>query len=314
MSIAVALACSDYRYCSAGPVFPAGTTVPLTTYLDLIYGPGSGVYVGYVNGSTAGVYSTDYGLTWTAMTLSAAGDWKNLGYTNGIWCLIAGNNSISNVVSTSPDGHTWTAHTIPTSAFWYGFGADNGIFVALAYTSTTAYTSPDGAAWTARTLPASNNWRGAAFGNGVWVAVSDNTATCARSTNNGASWANGGSTGFTPNYHITFMKGLFYVFHPTTSAFATSPDGVTWTGRTLPTTASFRRKPVLVNGVIVVTDNAVAAPLISIDGLIFKVSANVLPSAGAWIMAGGDGAIVGLKTTTTTVTQGLCPAAIQPSQ
>ena len=107
-----------------------------------------------------------------------------------------------------PTASQWTIGTTsgPSSVTRTGLIYAGGQFVALnsAGAGGGALTSPDGITWTARTMPSlgGGGWTGITYGGGQYVAV-------------------GG--GF-----IAFAGGV------ATTTCATSPDGVTWTARTLP--------------------------------------------------------------------------------
>jgi hypothetical protein len=91
---------------------------------------------------------------------------------------------------------TWLAADLPSTREWNGVAYGNGRFVAISedLTSNSAYSS-DGITWTASALPAGKYWKSITFGNGLFVVIAG-----------------------------TSYDG---------QAVATSPDGITWTSRTL---------------------------------------------------------------------------------
>jgi len=93
-------------------------------------------------------------------------------------------------------------------------------------------------AWVARTLPTSQRWNSVAYGAGVFVAVganAGNTAgTVSATSPDGITWTNR----TIPSgiyYGVVFAGGQFLAFGAS-GVLATSPDGITWTARTSTTT------------------------------------------------------------------------------
>ena len=164
---------------------------------------------------SSGVISSSDGINWTSnfsLNSLSAGD-VSAGITFGGQFALAGYNNLTGVpfVLTSPDSISWTARTVPTSSL-YGITYGDGQLVAFGGTggaADTPYisTSSDGISWTGRTLPSlvagtSGNLANGIYAGGQFVVVGGILQT--------------GSPIFAP-----------YIL--------TSPDGITWTSRAVPT-------------------------------------------------------------------------------
>ena len=138
---------------------------------------------------------------------------------------------------------TWTSRTLPTlgagtySAITYG----NGTFVAIATGSNATAYSLNGSTWVAGgTMPSSTTWSSIAYGNGRFVAIATGTRSAAISLDKGITWKT-----VTPGLpsaltwtKIAYGQGLFAAIASGGTTVATSPDGITWTVRTMPGASS----------------------------------------------------------------------------
>lgn len=189
----------------------------------------------------------------------------------GIWCAVAGFPSDTRgggreplnttIAATSPDGVSWTQRTLPTSTVWSAicWSPQLGLFCAVAggiwatngsRATNFAATSPDGITWTARTLSKSSAWTGVCWSpqRGLFCAIAGNDNTFSTSPN-GITWTS--RTVAAGNYPWSSIcwapqLGLFCVVAGSVAGkngganpdannvAATSPDGITWTARTLP--------------------------------------------------------------------------------
>lgn len=146
----------------------------------------------------------------------------------------------------------WTAYPSSNDYNWFSIAYGNNRFVAMRATISGAadsmYSTDNGQTWTTTgTLVTVHDWKSIAYGNGTFVVV--------------PGWAAGGNQKFalTPDGHnwttisspsnfiwtgITYGGGLFVAVanypgfapypDPGTTPIATSPDGVTWTLRSVP--------------------------------------------------------------------------------
>lgn len=146
----------------------------------------------------------------------------------------------------------WTSYPSSNDYNWFSLAYGNNTFVAMRATISGAadsmYSTDNGQTWTTTgTLVSVHDWKAIAYGSGTFVVV--------------PGWAAGGNQKFalTPNGHtwttisspgnyiwggITYGNGLFAAVanypgfapypDPGTTPIATSPDGVTWTFRSVP--------------------------------------------------------------------------------
>lgn len=181
------------------------------------------------------------GLTWTAQTSGFGVNtvW-GAAYGAGLFVIVGNSGNLA----TSPDGITWTSRTSTFGAtrikkVAYG----NGLFVAVGYAGKMA-TSPDGITWTSRTsgFGATDIWTVEYSADlGLWILGGDSATmkTASDPTNN--SWSTP-STGFTGTQIIKCVRwanGLLVAGSGTGGGsggneLRTSPDGTTWTLRTIP--------------------------------------------------------------------------------
>ena len=161
---------------------------------------------------------------------------------------VAVGGASTNAGSYSDDGITWTATTLPSTGNWsavaHGLIDDGSTlqkfsrFVAVRTGSNAAAYSEDGITWTATTLPSSASWTSVAFGNGRFVAVNSSGTQVALSFD-GEVWDVTG-TGTVGYSSVTYGAGKFVALATgTTTAAASSTDGITWTARTLPASATW---------------------------------------------------------------------------
>lgn len=127
-----------------------------------------------------------------------------------------------------------------------------------------------------------------AFGGGRYVAVAQSTVSSAYSTD-GVSWTLGGNTSYNSRF-IAYGDGKFVVVPSIggASTVDTSPDGVTWTQRTLPSSANWS-KVAYGNGIWVAITADMSAMATSPDGITW--TARTPPGSGTNpdIAFGGSG-------------------------
>ncbi len=163
------------------------------------------------------------------------------GLASSLW-LACGANVSSPRLLTSPDGRTWTSQTVGAAANNLEAIAANGsIAVVSELNGANVYTSTDGASWTARALaggyPRALHWFAGANlfvagqtagalatspdgGVTAWVARTTPAGFAAKTWKRFASKSSGG------NLCVGIVSGSH-------DKCVTSPDGITWTERTL---------------------------------------------------------------------------------
>ena len=126
------------------------------------------------------------------------------------------------------------------SAPTYGAYSGSNFVISSGASTDKVATSPDGETWTLRTLPSTQPWGHiASDGAGTLIIVTPNGSKLAKSTNHGVTWSAltdiGGTVVVTTNLGFHYVGGLFVLPVGSSGAtYNTSPDGVSWTGRTLP--------------------------------------------------------------------------------
>ena len=211
---------------------------------------GNGLFVA-VAGSGSGnrvMTSTD-GVTWTSRTSAADNSWRSVTYGNGLFVAVSADGS-PNQVMTSTDGITWTSRTAAANNIWNSVTFGNGLFVAVAGSGSNnrVMTSADGITWTSQTSTANNTWRSVTYANGLFVAVSSfGVGDRIMTSPDGVTWTPRTAPAVKPWTSVTWggpagqekfvaVSDGSAIGSSTTDRVMTSPDGITWTSRTTPST------------------------------------------------------------------------------
>jgi len=215
------------------------STTPAITILDT-----GARYVAIAAGTTNNAYTTRTGIAgtsaWTAGTALPASDFASIAYGNGIYVVVGGTASAASSVT----GSLWSTRTIPSlgagtySAVTFG----NGTFVAISTGNLATAISSNGTAWTAGgNLPTSSTWNSAAYGNGRFVAIASGTRNVAISYDKGLTWVLSQSQ--LPSSatwtKISYGQGLFFAVASGGTTAATSPDGINWSVRAMPSSSNW---------------------------------------------------------------------------
>lgn len=204
---------------------------------------GDGIFVGMGPNNT--VQTSPDGMNWTAGTSALSFSIHAITYGNGTFVGVDGMN-----ILTSPDGVTWTQGTTGLTDYFLsdlqGATYGNGIFVAVGQYGAIL-TSPDAKTWTSRiSRVTSDHLGGIAYGNGIFVAVgasytgAGGGGTIVTSPDE-ETWtlrSSGRSSGNRFDlFDVAYGNGTFvavgYDYNARQSGALASPDGVTWTKRTL---------------------------------------------------------------------------------
>jgi trimeric autotransporter adhesin len=198
--------------------------------------------------------STDNGVTWATLALGASEIWtapKRIG--TGWLCL-----SSAGPTRTSADGVTWAAGgsrpSAPTNSLPTAYIFDVGLVSGTEYVVSVsginapngtwnAWSADGGASWTqGGAFTTSTKWTRVVYGNSRFVAFNNQTAVCAVSTDHGQTWTeySTGAAGFAVQDSCVYFApaGLFVFVGNNSSTYRTSPDGQTWTSRTLPSSSN----------------------------------------------------------------------------
>ncbi|MDR6233535.1 hypothetical protein [Pseudomonas oryzihabitans] len=146
-------------------------------------------------------------------------------------------NNYNQLCVSGDSGLTWTEISQPANNQIYTLMWNGSKFIGLLYGTTHVMASTDGLKWSLHQniLPSfTNSWTYITYGNGIYLASIDGENRMARNAGDPTTlWSTVNfPDGFTANY-VIFMLGLFCAFTGS-STYYTSPDGVTWTKRTLP--------------------------------------------------------------------------------
>jgi hypothetical protein len=181
------------------------------------------------------------GITWTARTLPAAGNWTVVGSNNSgrLIALV----SASTIGATSDDnGATWTQQVI-ISGSWnnVAWATSLGLFCVVSSVATNTYmTSPDGITWTSRTFATSATRPGIAW-NGTVFAVSSTATASFLYSSDGVNWgAATSSVGAAGGSNTIIWNGSIFVCVAGTTLVLTSPDGITWSTASMPSSAQWQ--------------------------------------------------------------------------
>lgn len=194
-----------------------------------------GIYT--VVGAAGCISTSADAITWTARTaLSGASTLKSVAYNGSNLYVAVGDNSTSEIFTTTNPTTAWTARTTPSSLSNNGFYAatyGNGIFVVVG-SSGSVITSTDGITWTRRSSSStSSSLNGIAFGNATFVygTAEGEIGTSA----NGTAWRSSKNTfGLTNNAQINttkYINNLFLIGGGTSGGITTigySSDGIKW--------------------------------------------------------------------------------------
>lgn len=164
------------------------STLPSSTTWQAT-GGGDGVVIAVASNTTAAARSIDGGVTFSAITLPSALDWRSVAYGDGTFIVIP-STAANNVAARSTDGGaTWSTTTLPTLQTWYDIVYANGVFLATSSDGFCARSLDGGVTWTSYALPFSSAYS-VMFGDGRFV-IGGSTNTTAYSLAGDANNAGG---------------------------------------------------------------------------------------------------------------------------
>jgi hypothetical protein len=250
--ISIALSTAGYGY----------TSVPSVTITDI-----SAVFLAMSTTASTGTYfaynvPTTLNSAWTVLGNGVGNAYipvlnlYGLAYGNGTYVAVGGaSGTATGASSTNPiSASNWISRTLTAlsagyySSVAYGAGGNaSGTFVAINYGGNITSVSTNGSTWTAGgTLPSIQNWVSITYGNNRFVAIASN-GSVAYSVNYGTNWyASPACAGTTTSVlssaytwtQIRYGQGVFLAISQGTVA-ATSPDGIVWTIRVLPSNTNW---------------------------------------------------------------------------
>jgi len=227
------------------------TTNPTVTVTDA-----NAAFMAISNATNSAAYSTDQGATWTA-TASTTGktNLNSLAYGNNLYVAVGGTSSAVAVsyypgTTSSLTTTTWSDQSSNITANSSGYKAvayGAGVFCAIGGT-VSSFSQADPTKWYAGATLPSKTWVDLAYGNGRFIALASDGTVCYS-----VNWQTGAWT-TTPSYttglyqswttavnnplyangvttwsRIRYGQGLFVAIATSSTAVATSPDGLNWT-------------------------------------------------------------------------------------
>ena len=229
--VAVTSASTASAYSVNGTVWQSGGALPVSGTWKIAYGKNTSTWIAINTAGTQTAKTVNGGVSWTSGGALPAGTWTNITYGNGRFVAIG---TTTTAAYSTDDGATWTSMTGLPSATWNDVAYGAGLFVAVAASGTVAASSSNGTTWTSRTI-ASGNYVSVTYGKNKFVAI-PSSGTSAAYSNNGTTW--GTMTVPSASYtNVAYGQGVFFAVSSTTAA-ATSEDGINWTTRTMSTSAN----------------------------------------------------------------------------
>jgi hypothetical protein len=131
-----------------------------------------------------------------------------------------------------------TTGLTPSTVHWDHGTHGGGVFIFVSGASSLGDVfarSTDGLAWSLIPMPR-DSWLDVAYGNGRFVAITGSIGTSTRaavSTDGGLTWSPAALPFPCAWQSIAFGAGMFVAVAFQSADYATSPDGITWTARTL---------------------------------------------------------------------------------
>lgn len=246
---------------------------------------GNGLYVAVANNGTNRIMTSSDGITWTARTYSNAhitDSWLNVRFGMGVFISVAGSGT--NRIMTSPDGITWTSRSTPTPTYYslscvvYGnatFLAVNGnSSVSVDLVLSTGDIDPLYQADKALLATAITNKR---VPTGSYAELTEMAANVAKIRMRYDCTFTRATLAASSLYGVCYGGGQFVAVGNSSINFMTSPDGVTWTARTVTGTTNNFLAVCYGSGLYVAVSNSRVAT--SSDGITWT---NVAALTGSW--------------------------------
>ena len=188
--------------------------------------------------------------------------YEDVAYGNDIYVAVgvAAINAATTLAYYSMNGTNWLSLTLPASLVYKFVKFENGLFIAggVADTglATTSYiTSVNGINWVSRVFPTSALRYDLAYSFGLWISPATTATSVLHTSPDGITWT-ARTLPSASNWKIICTSGsLVLVVAPSSTIAATSPDGITWTSRTLASTVGSLLSATYGAGLFVVADS-----------------------------------------------------------
>lgn len=154
--------------------------------------------------------------------------------------------------------------------------------------------------FTQQAMPTASNWADVCYGNGTFVAVAGGPSNVAAySTDGGATWVASTLPASLEWGCVAYGAGLFVAVCYNSLSYATSPDGITWTARTISSSYPPTNNISFANGYFHLCTVGGWTLLRSADGI--NWAEVELPSSFTGQVVGGDGVYVAPSSWSSTV-------------
>ena len=189
-------------------------------------------------GSGGAIFTSTNNAAWTSRPSGTAITLNGVCYGGGQFVAVGGAGA-AGPIRTSSDGITWNPQTNPiATGAMEGVCYGNNLFVAVGWSSGPVpriITSPDAVTWTSRSSGiASGYLSGVVYGNNTYVAVGTGVIL---TSSNGTTWNSQTGAGTNELQDVAYANGLFVAVGGNSSladpVLLTSPDGSSWTPRTV---------------------------------------------------------------------------------
>jgi hypothetical protein len=194
--------------------------------------------VAVADSTNKGAYSDNKGSTWTEMTLPGSCAWSNVAWNGTIWLAITYNSDNGNMTATSTDGITWTQRTRPNVNATKALATKSGRFAAIGNSQGAGWYTNDGVTFTGPvgvSVPGPRPFYGMTASSTRFVCVAYSGSSQIVWSTDGATWNFSSGLPSGDRYDVAWNGTVFCspMYNSTTAI--TSPDGETWTSRTIPT-------------------------------------------------------------------------------
>ena len=159
---------SIYRSIDDGESWNTITPPEANSWTSVAYG--NSVWIAVSNTGTNRVMrSTDNGLTWATVSVTAA-PWFSIKYGNSVW-IAAGGASSTEIMRSVNDGVSWTNIAAPEAGTYYSIDYGNSVWIAISSNGANRIirSVDNGLTWSIITPVSLLANKAVAYGNGVWM-------------------------------------------------------------------------------------------------------------------------------------------------
>jgi hypothetical protein len=225
---------------SATPVanfaFSTRSNLPASRDWQAVASNGSRL-VAVADSTNKGAYSDNKGSTWTEMTLPGSCAWSNVAWNGTIWFAITYNADGGNMNATSTDGITWTQRSRLGQSM-KAMATKSGRFSTLGNYGGGTYTD-NGITQTYNDASGSRSFYGMTASSTTFVGVAYSGSSQTVYSTNGINYTFSSGLPSADRFDVAWNGTLFCTPSYNSTATLTSPDGIDWTERTLPSVGNW---------------------------------------------------------------------------